>query len=171
MVDRHGFQSTLVDSESDGAAGISIEAMKPIAAARQATTAASMADRRPPASCPMRIATNVPASTRPVPPMISSLRRCCGRIAYFTGPKNVECTPIANRHPSRVQTEPRAKPARATPMMSTSAPFRMRAIRVLSIESASCPAIAESRKYGRMNTPVATIASISADIGVIPTSA
>ena len=43
---------------------------------------------------PSRIATNVPISTSPLPPTSSSLRRCCGRIAYLTGPNSVECTPM-----------------------------------------------------------------------------
>jgi len=43
---------------------------------------------------PSRIATKVPISTRPLPPVSSASFRCCGRYAYLTGPKSVECRPM-----------------------------------------------------------------------------
>ena len=44
----------------------------------------------------VRIATKVPDSTRALPPTISSLRKCCGKMLYFTGPKKLDCVPIKN---------------------------------------------------------------------------
>ena len=52
--------------------------------------------RAAPASVPIRIATKVPASTSALPPISSSSFRCCGRIAYLTGPNSVECRPSRN---------------------------------------------------------------------------
>ena len=52
--------------------------------------------RTPPASVPSRMATKVPLSIKALPPTSSSSRRCCGRMAYLTGPKSVECRPSRN---------------------------------------------------------------------------
>ena len=48
---------------------------------------------QPPKIMPSRIAIEVPVSTSALPPISSDSFSCCGRIAYFTGPNSVDCTP------------------------------------------------------------------------------
>ena len=97
----------------------------------------------------------MPASTRPVPPSTSSLRRCCGRIAYLIGPKKVEWTPIAKTAASISGMFASIRPAPPTIMITISANLMIRISRALSWSSASWPESAESRKKGRMNSPCA----------------
>jgi hypothetical protein len=102
---------------------------------------------------PTRIATKVPASINALPPTSSSFFRCCGRIAYFTGPNSVECRPSRNspseKHGEAVQPEAGAADQHDGDFqqLDHAAPARD-----LSYLSASCPAVAENRKKGRMNT-------------------
>lgn len=53
------------------------------------------------------------------------------------------------------------KPAQATPMMSISRTFTNRASIAMSYLSASCLAVAENRKKGRMKMPEASVPSSS----------
>src|SRR3990172_1589449 len=115
------------------------------------------ATRSPPRMVPRRIAAHVPVSTSALPPTSSRSSRVCGRIEYFTGPNTVEWTPIRNRATNRVTISPRTNPTAASAMIPISASFTSRMIRALSYLSASCPAVAENRKNGRMNTPAARL--------------
>jgi len=54
----------------------------------------------------------------------------------------------------------------ATIMIPTSSSFVSRASMALSYLSASCPAVAEKKKNGRMNSPAARLARISGRIDV-----
>ena len=86
----------------------------------------------------------------PLPPIISSVCRCCGRIEYLMGPNTVECRPMRKRASSSRGRLSRVKPAAASSMMAISAALTMRIRRALSYLSAICPALAEKRKKGRM---------------------
>ena len=96
-----GFQLILRSGATAGVNGMPRLTRYPANATATATLPAmtgpapAMATTSPPAIVPSRIATNVPISTRPLPPTSSSGFRCCGRIAYLTGPNSVECTPIS----------------------------------------------------------------------------
>ena len=58
----------------------------------------------PPAIMPASTASEVPISTRPLPPTSSSFFSACGRIAYLIGPNIVECRPIRNSTTNSSQT-------------------------------------------------------------------
>ena len=95
---------------------------------------------------------------------------------YFIGPKKVECTPIANSASissgmastsTAMPSQARNRPIAPTPMMAISAAFTRRMMAALSRRSASCPAMADSRKNGRMNTAEArpeNMVSLSAEL-------
>ena len=70
--------------------------------------------------------------------------------------------PIRNNTTSRNQILPITKPMAAITMMMISVSLRMRISRALSYLSANCPALAENRKNGKMNTPAAAATSIGA---------
>ncbi len=116
---------------------------------------------RPPSRVPSRMATKVPASISALPPTSSSLFRCCGRIAYLTGPNSVECRPSRNSATKSTARLCTRKPAPATSTMPISSSLTSRASAALSYLSASCPAVAENRKKGRMKMPAARLASSS----------
>ena len=86
-------------------------------------------------------------------------------MAYLIGPKNVECTPIANNATiisgmattdTAMSNQAITSPAPPTSMMTISHSLTMRIILALSRVSANWPAKAENRKNGRINTAVAT---------------
>ena len=105
----------------------------------------------PPSIMPSRIDSDVPISTKPLPPTSSSLRNACGRIAYLIGPNSVECNPIKNRTLRRIAASCRKNPKAATDIAAISKSLTNRMTRVFSNFSAICPADAENRKNGRMN--------------------
>ena len=113
----------------------------------------------PPHKVPTRIETKVPASTSALPPTSSSSRRCCGKMAYLTGPKKVDCKPSRKRQAISRGRLCSQKPAATRSMMAISSALTRRASSALSYLSANCPAVAENRKKGRMNKPAARLAS------------
>ena len=117
--------------------------------------AAPMDASTPPAKVPNKMARNVPASIKALPPTISLSCRCCGSSANFRGPNNVTCMPSTNRHNNNSGTLFSQKPIAATLMMPI---------------SASCPEKAENRKNGRINRPAAMLAStpLSAPLAASP---
>ncbi len=128
----------------------------------QAMKPAPFSDRtiNPPAMVPSRMARKVPASTKALPPISSSLARWSGRMAYFTGPKNADWLPIKNRTNNRCQTSPDKRPPAPSIMTPISANLIRRIRKDFSILSANCPARAEKRKNGSMNRPAAMVTSI-----------
>ena len=101
---------------------------------------------------PIRIEIDVPISTRPLPPVSSSGLSTDGRIEYFTGPNSVDCTPVQNSATSSTDMFCVRKPTAASDMIAISIAVVMRISRDFSSFSAICPAVAENRKYGRMNS-------------------
>jgi hypothetical protein len=99
---------------------------------------------------PARIARKVPISTRPLPPTSSSSRKAWGRIEYFTGPNSAECVPMANSATS-ISDMIEEKPT-APAMIAISASLIRRISASLANFSPNCPASAENRKNGRMNS-------------------
>src|SRR5665213_3885419 len=49
--------------------------------------------KKVPNNMPINMEMAVPLSIRPLPPNNSFLFKCCGRIEYLIGPKNVDCVP------------------------------------------------------------------------------
>lgn len=94
--------------------------------------------------------TDVPISTRPLPPVSSSGLSTEGRIEYFTGPNSVDCTPVQNSATSNTTMSCNMKPMAAIDMITISIIVVMRISFDFSSFSAICPAGAENRKYGRM---------------------
>ncbi len=113
----------------------------------------------PPRIVPRRIARNVPASMRAFPATSSSSRRCCGSNAYLIGPKTVECVPRQKSAAKRSGTLFNHRPTAPRVMMAISASFTTRAIRDLSMRSASVPDAPEKRKNGAMKTAPASMTS------------
>jgi hypothetical protein len=101
---------------------------------------------------PMRIEIEVPISTRPLPPVSSSGLSTEGRIEYFTGPNSADCRPVPNSATSSSGMFCSRKPTAATDMITISIVVVMRISRDFSSFSAICPAVAENRKNGRMNS-------------------
>ena len=163
QVSEIGFGLILSPGSGGGASGMPRLLTKPaMAVARQPalihTVPFSIPASSPPHSVPMRMATKVPASISALPPTSSSVCRCCGRMAYFTGPNKVEWQPIKNSPKSRTLRLCSQKPRPAMSMMTTSRTLTSRASVALSYLSASCPAEAENRKNGRMKMPAARLA-------------
>ncbi|MNV95369.1 hypothetical protein D3C71_1902540 [compost metagenome] len=100
---------------------------------------------------PVRIAIEVPISTRPLPPVSSSGLSTEGRIEYLTGPNRVDCRPVPNSAISRIVMFWVTKPTAASDMIAISIEVVIRISLCFSSFSAICPAVAENRKYGRMN--------------------
>ena len=102
QVSVNGFQFISRPGSDEGAAGIKPDAIRPITAiaivapATHVGPAPETLASWPPMIVPIRIETNVPISTIPLPPVSSSGCSTCGRYAYLTGPKTVECKPIRN---------------------------------------------------------------------------
>ena len=122
----NGFQLMARSGATDGVCGMPRLTSQPATAMTIAAAPAysgppgTIATRRPPAIVPSRIATNVPISTRPLPPISSSGFKCCGRIEYLTGPKIVECTPISASARKRSGRLCRQKPIAPTTMIAIS---------------------------------------------------
>jgi len=80
-----GFQFTVRPGSVAGAGGMNCATRRPSkASARQATATvvwpmAGSATSRPPATLPSRMATKVPISTMPLPPVSSRSFKACGR--------------------------------------------------------------------------------------------
>ena len=98
---------------------------------------------------------NVPASTSPLPATNSSSFRWLGKIPYFSGEKNVACTPNPNSTANSTGIDPIQNPTAASAISPSSQIFTIRMLRDFSNRSANCPAVADSSTYGRMNTPPA----------------
>ena len=86
-------------------------------------------------------------------------------MAYFIGPNTVECTPIRKTTTSASPSDCSASATAPTPMKPISATFTHRAMAALSSASDSDPATPENNMNGKMNTPVATVASVAAPTG------
>ena len=99
---------------------------------------------------PIRIATNVPISTRPLPPTSSDDLRCCGRYAYLTGPNTVEWTPIRNVQTYSSGALCSMKPAPPTSITAISKVLTRRVSVALSYLSATWPEVAENSTNGTM---------------------
>lgn len=110
----------------------------------------SMPAAAPPMIVPIRIAMNVPISTRPLPPTSSCSPRCCGRYEYLTGPNSVECIPIMNVHRYSSGALCVTKPAAPTSISTISKVFTKRVRVALSYLSAIWPDVAENSTNGRM---------------------
>ena len=106
----------------------------------------------PPIIIPPRIEMEVPISTRPLPPVNSRGCNTEGRIEYFTGPNRVDCSPVQNNATSSTIRFWDTKPTAASVMMAISIAVVIRISVDFSSFSAICPASAENRKYGRMNS-------------------
>ncbi|MCY1396484.1 hypothetical protein D9M71_114590 [compost metagenome] len=101
---------------------------------------------------PARIARKVPISTRPLPPTNSSSRKAWGRMEYLTGPNSAEWVPMANSANSIIHRWLSIKPAAPTSMMAISPSLIRRIKASLAYFSPNCPANAENRKNGRINS-------------------
>ena len=117
-----------------------------------------MANTEPPATMPSRIDSAVPISTRPLPPVNSRGCSTAGSIEYFTGPNRVDWTPVRNSATSSTAMLVVAKPNAASDMIAISIAVVIRISVAFSVRSAICPASAENRKYGRMNSAGARFA-------------
>ena len=114
-----------------------------------------------PNTWPSSIATKLPISTMPLPPINSGSVKCCGKYAYFTGPNNVECIPIINKAAPSSQMLLRKKPALANTMIQISKTLTMRISLDFSNLSAICPAVAENKKNGKINKPGSKVVSVT----------
>ncbi len=120
-VSRARFQPIRRSGASEGARGIIRRAAMPPARSaarrpRRSPGRRGSTNSAPPAMVPTRMPRKVPASTRPLPATSSSSARWLGRIAYFSGLKNVACTPRPNSTPNSsgmlpVRTPPRPAPS------------------------------------------------------------
>jgi hypothetical protein len=85
QVSLKGFQFSFRPGSEAGEVGMRMDASQPSRATpRQApathcTPSCGMLISKPPATLPSKMATNVPISTRPLPPVSSRSLRCCGR--------------------------------------------------------------------------------------------
>ena len=152
-----GFQPTLRSGAPASVGGIARLTRLPATANRITAVAATIGPLlpatwkiMPPSSMPTRIDTDVPISTRPLPPVSSSGLSTEGRIEYFTGPNSADCTPVENSAISSTTMFCVTKPIAAPVMITISIIVVMRISRDFSSFSAICPAVAENRKYGRM---------------------
>ena len=105
-----------------------------------------IATNKPPATLPSKMATNVPISVMPLPPVSSCSSSTRGKYEYLAGPNTVECRPI-----KKVQANSTAacwviKPTAASSMMAISQFFTHRMMVVSEYFSASCPLVAENNK-------------------------
>ena len=100
MVSVIGFQ--LMVLAVGGRLGILREVVNPmtaiiiVAPATQYAPVSGMVIRLVPSMVPNKMATNVPISTRPLPPVSSSGLNTCGNKLYFKGPNKVLCRPMPN---------------------------------------------------------------------------
>ncbi len=87
-------------------------------------------------------------------------------IAYLTGPKMVDCTPIS-ASATNMSTRSRCQnPMTPIAMMPISNSLMCRIRRDFSNLSASWPAVADSRTKGRMKMPAARFTSVFASNAV-----
>ena len=149
-VSRAKFQPTGRSGAPDGAREMASEASAPAIAMPSPATetiAGPFGIRKsaPPATVPARMPRKVPASTSPLPATSSRSARWSGRIAYFSGPKNVECTPMPNSTANSSGMLPSRNPQAATAIRPISASLTQTMTRRFSNRSAISPAVAESR--------------------------
>ncbi len=92
QVSLKGFQLIARSGSAAGECGTYWAANRPATATTRTATAVAAAARSPnpvtsapPPMVPSRIATKVPISTRPLPPVSSCPSRCCGKYEYLTG--------------------------------------------------------------------------------------
>ena len=161
-----GLKLTLRFGSVDGADGMNCAMPRPTSARSTQAMATSsrptcgIATIKPPATLPSRMATKVPISTMPLPPVSSRSPSTCGSSAYFTGPNSVECSPIRKTHSSSAGTLPEMNPQAAISMITISRSFTSRIMVRLSYLSVSCPLVAENSRNGRMKrAPIASPAS------------
>ena len=107
---------------------------------------------------PSRIASEVPISTKPLPPVNSSGLSTDGRMEYFTGPNKVDCRPVQNSATSNTTMFCSRKPTAASDMMAISIEVVITISFCFSTRAAICPAVAENRKNGRMKIAGARLA-------------
>ena len=123
-------------------------AMPPAAISNPATDTmagpSGSTNKAPPAMVPTRMPRKVPASTSPLPATSSVSARWLGRMAYFSGLKNVAWTPNPNSTANSSGMLPSQNPAAASAISPSSATFTQTIVRCFSKRSASCPAVAES---------------------------
>jgi hypothetical protein len=81
----------------------------------------------------------------------------------LTGPKSVDCNPPRNSAVSRIGRLRSSRPAAPSSMISSSSATVSVMRADFSNLSAICPAVAENRKNGRMNSACATFCSVSDD--------
>ena len=111
-----GFQLILRPGSVAGDAGMAPATNRPTTAKTTQAMAisrwptAGTATSKPPATWPSKIATKVPISTMPLPPVSSRSDKTCGKYANLTGPNSVECKPIKKVHTSRTMTSLATKP-------------------------------------------------------------
>ena len=115
---------------------------------------------------PIRMAIEVPISTMPLPPTISVSLRCCGRMAYLTGPNSADCTPPRNSAASSSFRFCMNNPTAPSAITASSIATVMVMRRDFSYLSASCPAVAENRKNGSTNSACARFCRVSEDMVV-----
>ena len=104
------------------------------------------------------MASEVPISTKPLPPVNSSGRSTDGRIEYFTGPNKVDCIPVQNSATSNTGMLCSTNPSAASDMMTISIEVVITISFCFSTRAAICPAVAENRKNGRMKIAGARLA-------------
>ena len=133
------------------------------AATRAAAASATMAPastgrpqscktRKPPNMVPSRIVTNVPSSISALPAINSSRFRYCGSTPYLIGPKKAAVVPAKNSTTRCMKGFCSHRLAAPNTMAARSNSLIQRASVALSCLSASCPAMAENRKYGSMKS-------------------
>ncbi len=154
-----GFQLIASAGSAAGECGTQCAAKRP-STATASTTPATAGAPCPPSSpisspapmVPSRMATKVPISTRPLPPVSSCVSRCWGRYEYFTGPNTVDCSPSRKiaRYSSGADCSSRPAPPTSATAISASLMRRMK--RDFSSLSASWPLVAENSTNGAMNS-------------------
>jgi len=120
---------------------------------RRDTQRSPPATTNPPVMVPRRMARNVAIATMALPPTRLCSSRSSGRMAYFAGPKKADCVPIKKRTTRSSATLLVAKPTPARIITPISHTLTQRINIHLGKWSASCPAVAEKRKNGKMKMP------------------
>ena len=168
QVSRSGRNRILRSGAAASALGIRSAAIRPATASNATATAITGPGTgafiiTPAINVPTRMATKVPISTSALPPTSSESFSAWGRMAYFTGPKKADCTPVRNNSRNNISYQPNQSPTAATPMITTSANLIQRITADFSNRSATWPAMAENRKNGRINSMAARLTTTSAD--------
>ncbi len=148
-----GFQLIFSSGAPASARGISRLTRLPVMASRMMAIAATVGPWlparlkiRPPKIMPIRIDSEVPISTRPLPPVSSSGLSTEGRMEYLTGPNRVDCRPVQNSAVNRTIRSWVRKPIAASDMITISIVVVIRINFDFSSFSAIWPAVAENRK-------------------------